>query len=101
MTDHTWKQAEREIAKRFNTERTGPMGERCPDAISEAYAIEVKHRSRLPKWLREAVEQVQDSGRRWAPHKLPIIVLHQKGQNYDECVVIVPTVERFVEWFGT
>lgn len=99
MPDETWKQAEREIAKRFGTERTGPLGEMCPDAISEAYAIEVKHRNRLPHWLLEAMDQAERNGGIWVPECLPIVVLHQKGQEYDKCLVVV-RLDAFIEWFG-
>ena len=101
MPDTTWKQCEREVAARFGTERTGPLGDEWPDAISQAYSIEVKHRGSLPLWLTDAVAQAQQNGRLRAPHKLPIVVLHEKGGEYDDCLVIVPTLALFVEWFGT
>ena len=101
MTDKVWKQCEREIAARFGTERTGPLGEKWPDAISEAFSIEVKHRGKLPAWLKDAVEQAQENGRLRAPEKLPIVVLHEKGQGYDRCVVLIPTLSAFLDWFGT
>ena len=96
----TWKAVERKIAELFGTERTGPLGEKHPDALSEAYAIEVKHRSKLPQWLKDAVAQAEENGALRAPHKLPIVVLHEKHGEYDQCPVVVPSVERFIEWFG-
>ena len=101
MPDKTWKEAERQVARRFGTERTGPLGEEWPDAVSQAYSIEVKHRRQLPQWLKEAVAQAQENGRLRAPHHLPIVVLHEYGGEYDDCLVIVPTLAQFVEWFGT
>lgn len=96
----TWKAVERAICKLFGTERTGPLGERWPDGISDAYAIEVKHRDSLPLWLKDAVEQAQENGVLRCPEKLPIVVLHEKGGEYLQSIVIVPTVEQFLDWFG-
>lgn len=101
MGEQAWKVAEREVARRFGTEREGNKGKNWPDAISKAYAIEVKNMESVPLWLKEAIQQTQHNGRRAAPHNLPVVVIHEKGQSYDECMVIVPTVEQFVEWFGT
>lgn len=99
MGDTAWKKAERQIAKKFQTERCGPLGDFCPDAISESYAIEVKNRTHLPNWLQDALDQAQRNGGKYAPDHLPIVVLHEKGQWYDHCIVMV-RLKEFIEWFG-
>lgn len=99
MADTAWKKAERQVAKRFGTEREGPMGEYWPDAISKSYAIEVKNRDELPQWLHDAMDQAERNARLRAPDKLAILALHQRYQDYDKCFVVVRLAD-FIEWFG-
>lgn len=100
MPDATWKHCEREIAKRFGTDREGPRGVNCPDVVSESYAIEVKHRKRLPLWLTDAIEQAQRNADAHCPDKLAVVVLHERGGRYDDCPVVVGRLKDWLEWFG-
>jgi len=101
MADKSWKRVEREVGKLFASERTGPLGEEWPDVISASFAIEVKHRARLPNWLKDAVDQAVRNGRMRAPHNLPIVILHEKGKEYGKSLVVVPSVDLFIDYFGT
>lgn len=100
MVEALWKVAEKKIARLFGTEREGPRGLNCPDAISRSFSIEVKNRKRLPLWLKDAVEQSHVNGEKWASDRLPIVVVHEKDMDYAKSFVIV-RVDDFIEWFGT
>jgi len=102
MTDKTWKAVERKYAQLFGIRegRTGPKGENWPDAIGEGYTLEVKHRSTgIPQWLLDAVEQAEHNTNLRAPGKLPLTILHKKGQQYQDGLVVL-RVRDFLDWFG-
>ncbi len=40
--DKDWKQWEREVAKDFETTRTGPLGSSMPDVITPLFSVECK-----------------------------------------------------------
>lgn len=64
--------------------------------VSEWLAIEVKHRKRLPQWLKEAIAQVKAAS---GLSQLPIVVLHEAGRCHGQALVVM-TLGDFVEWFG-
>jgi hypothetical protein len=49
-------------------------------------SIEVKQRQRLPAWLLDALAQAEAAAR---DGKLPVVVLHQAGQRYDEALCVI------------
>ena len=95
MTDRVWKQAERRIAHLLGGERTGPTGTPKPDIVADWLVVEVKHRKRLPKWLKGALAQAQAHAR----DRLPICVLHECGGRYLDCLVVIGLGD-FLDWFG-
>lgn len=86
MPDKTWKAAERRIAGRFGTKRTGPLGRNAPDVITGDLSIEVKTRKTLPAWLHAAMNQAK---RNAIEGTEPIVVLHQIGQRHDNDLVVM------------
>lgn len=95
----TWKQAEREIANRLGGERvpvTGRQRGSAPDIEHEWLSLEVKHRKKLPGWMLDAIAQAETSKR---DEQLPMVVLHQNGQRYDDSVVML-RLKDFTRWFG-
>lgn len=65
----TWKQCEREVARRLGGFRVGCTGEAAPDVQTPWCSVEVKTRKRLPKWLLEAMAQAVANA---APGTLPL-----------------------------
>lgn len=98
MSDKTWKHAERAVARRIGGERLSnhALGLRTPDCESDWLSVEVKHRKALPSWLLDALGQARTNA---TPGKLPVAVLHQAGQRYDDALVVV-RLSDFVDWFG-
>lgn len=87
--DRAWKRAEREIAKRLGGKRvpiTGRSRGDVPDIAHPELSVEVKHRKALPGWLTDALAQAVASQKE---HKVPIVVLHEEGQPYDDCLVLL------------
>lgn len=100
MADKTWKAVERAYAELFGMDgRTGPQGEGWPDAIGNWLTLEVKHRSRFPIWLYGAVAQARANTDLRAPGRLPLVILHRKGQRYLDGLVVL-TVGDFLQNFG-
>ena len=95
MTDKTWKQVERAIARRLNGRRQGATGRRGPDVVNDWLVAEVKHRRRLPQWLITALTQAKTG----AGERLPIVVLHESGQRHSDDLVVLRLAD-FEDWFG-
>ena len=94
----TWKQAEREVAKRLGCQRHGPVGTaETSDLSNDWLVVEVKHRKTLPLWLLGAVAQASYAARDTG--KLPIAVLHEAGSQYDDSLVVL-RLSEFLAWFG-
>jgi len=90
-----WKQTERAIAKRLNGQRIGASGRTGADVVNDWLAVEVKHRKRLPEWLKAALEQARNG----ADERLPIVVLHEAGQRHANDLVLLRLAD-FQDWFG-
>lgn len=85
----TWKAAERAIAARIGGERVPVSGRArgsAPDIAHSEYSIEVKHRKSMPAWITDAFAQAIASK---TGDQLPIVILHEQNQRYDECTVMV------------
>jgi len=95
MTDKTWKQVERTIARRLNGRRQGATGRRGPDVLTAWLAVEVKHRKRLPAWLKDAQRQARTA----AGDRLPLVILHEAGQRHSDDLVLI-RLGDFQDWFG-
>lgn len=99
MSEKSWKRAERMIAERLGGERlpiTGRARGSAPDVQAPWCTAEVKTRRRLPLWLTEAVSQAAASA---GDDQLPIVVLHQHGERYDDALVIM-RLSDFTAWHG-
>jgi hypothetical protein len=68
-----WKAHERAIAKALGGERLPNTGKRSPDVVAGPWAIEVKTRRSLPRWLLAAIAQAEEGAR--ATGRLPLLVL--------------------------
>jgi len=94
----TWKAVERAVARRVGGVRLSnhALGLRTPDVETAWLSVEVKHRKALPAWLLGALRQATTNA---TDGKLPMAVLHQLGQRYDDSLVVL-RLSDFVEWFG-
>jgi hypothetical protein len=81
--DKRWKAVERAIAKRLNGKRVGQYG--GADVTNEIFAVEVKHRKALPKWLHGDMQQAEDN----AGKLIPLLVYHQSGVRHSRDYVIM------------
>ncbi len=91
----TWKNVERQIAKRLGGERvpvTGRQRGSAPDIEHDW----LSHRKTLPAWLADAMSQAVASQR---GEQLPMVVLHEKQMNYDDSYCVI-RLRDFIEWFG-
>lgn len=85
----SWKQAERQVAKRLGGRRvpvTGRARGDAPDIEHPLLSVEVKLRRRLPEWLQQAMQQAEAAAR---DGKLPVAVLHQAGARYDDALCLL------------
>jgi hypothetical protein len=73
MSEPRWKRHERLIARALGGERLPNTGRRAPDALAGPWAIEVKTRRSLPRWLLAAIAQAEEGAR--ASGRLPLLVL--------------------------
>lgn len=90
-----WKRVEKDICRYFGTERELGKGRAVPDGITETFIIEVKHRKRLPKWIKEEwAGLMQKRGERGL---VPIICLHEKHQDIKNGEFWVLTQARFIK----
>jgi hypothetical protein len=94
MGDKPWKRLERYIAKRLGGRRLGATGRDSVDVITDWLAIEAKHRSALPQWLKGAVTQAQANAPRTT---LPLVLLHEGGKRHDGDLVVL-TLADFEKW---
>lgn len=86
MPDKTWKAVERRVAAKFHSVRSGPLGKRDTDVLHPFFAIEIKHRKRLPKWALDCLQQARDG--KTATGKLPITVMAGKGMDTNDYLVV-------------
>lgn len=85
----TWKQAEREVARRLGGQRvpvTGRGRGDAPDIEHARLSPEVKHRATLPGWLLDAMAQATAAA---ADGRVPVAVLHPAGGRYDDCLCVL------------
>ena len=89
---------ERQVADRLNGRRLGNTGQSTPDVVSccGGYIVlgEVKHRRRLPDWLKNALIQaechVEDD-------QLAIAVLHELHMPVGDSLVVL-RLDDFCRW---
>jgi len=96
MANANWKRTERAIARRLNATRQGAVGRRGPDVTTSWLALEIKHRRRLPQWLKDALAQAKSGA---DEQRLAIVVLHESGQRHADDLVVL-RLGDFQDWFG-
>jgi len=90
-----WKAIELEVCRVFGGKRSGPTGKDGPDCIhTEPFAVQVKHRDNVPKWLTDAMAQAE----RDAGGDLATLVLHRKGDAVRDSLVIF-RLRGFADWY--
>ena len=92
----TWKRAEKRVAEILGGQRVGNTGKATEDVRTRWLRVEVKTRKGFPLWIKRALAQVL---RTTGPSQLGIVVLHEKGQRYDDSLVVL-RLKDFQEWFG-
>ncbi len=93
MPDKSWKALERWVAEYLGGQR---VWQELQDVSHPVYSIECKMRKQLPHWLQDAVQQSITNA---PPKKLPIVVLHEKGQPRGKSLVVI-RLDLFREWYG-
>ena len=84
-----WKACERRIAELLGGKRVPVSGRTrgdCPDVEHPTLSIECKSRKKLPAWLEDAMKQAEACVR---DGQLPLIVLHQDGQRYQDALIVM------------
>ncbi|QXD17021.1 hypothetical protein GQ464_008840 [Rhodocaloribacter litoris] len=100
MPEKTWKAVERAVAARLNGRRvpvTGRSRGDAPDVDHDWLAIEIKHRTRLPAWIEDALRQAEAAARE---DQLPVAILHQKGRDHGKDLVVLRLAD-FEAWLGS
>ena len=99
MSEPRWKRHERLIARLLGGQRLPNTGRRAPDALAGPWAIEVKTRRTLPKWLLTAIAQAEEGAR--ATGRLPLLVLtHAPGKGRKARRFALMPLEGLVSWGG-
>ena len=97
MANANWKRTERAIAARLNGRRQGAVGRRGPDVVTDWLAVEIKHRRRLPAWLKDALTQARTGA---DEQRLAIVILHEAGLRHADDLVLMRLAD-FELWFGS
>ena len=110
MPNNFWKDCERRYARRYGTERIGSkQGVGQPDFRNKWLVAEVATHP-IPQWVRDELQQaIDDSERNQVPYevlgrkgtttRLPIFIVHQKGDAYEEDLVVMKESDYY-DWFG-
>jgi hypothetical protein len=92
MGSSNWKNHERSLAKAFGGKRVSrgaDFSQSLPDVIHPVFAIEAKYKSKLPKFLVEALYQAEG----YDPAKIPVLALKEK---YQRGCLIICWMEDFI-----
>jgi hypothetical protein len=89
MAMSLWKATERAFGKLFYAKRVGPSGKETPDLINGWLAVEVKEREVLAGYLKDWMAQAERNAQNMGNGRLPILALHEKGNNYRDDLVIM------------
>jgi hypothetical protein len=58
-------------------------------------SIEVKHRKKLPDWLKDAMDQAQESN---PGNQLPVVILHENRMPYGDSLIQM-RLSDFIDYF--
>lgn len=103
----TWKAVEDKVCKALGlirapiTGRTRGSAADCMHKDSTKtpfFSVEVKHRESLPDWMLDAMRQAVASMKE-PETQLPLVVFHQKRQEYGDSVVML-RLKDFADYFG-
>ena len=98
-TRRSWKRTESQVASRIGGERvpvTGRARGDAPDIAHDIWSPEVKHWTRMPVRVVDAMSQAKAAARNG---QIPIVVLHQAGKRHDDDLVVVRLAD-FVDLYG-
>ena len=96
MPNTYWKSIERRIARLFGTHRIGTReGGQATDWESSWTVGEVVCHE-IPKWV--LAELAQSERRQTDCPKLRLLIIHEKGQDLDQALVIL-RLGQFRDWF--
>ena len=99
VAEPSWKRHERAVARLLGGQRQPNTGRREPDALAGPWAIEVKTRRTLPKWLLAAISQAEDGAK--ATGRRPLVVLvRPEGRGRPPLRLAVLPLEALVAWGG-
>jgi hypothetical protein len=90
-----WKACERRVAELLGGKRVPVSGRTrgdCPDIEHPTLSIECKSRKKLPAWIEDAMRQAEACAR---DGQLPLIVLHQDGQRYQDALIVMRLKDLF------
>jgi len=90
-----WKACERKVAALLGGTRIPVSGRgrgHSPHIEHERLSIEVKNRRKLPAWLEDAMKQAEVCAQ---DGQLPLIVLHQDGQRYQDALIVMRLKDLF------
>lgn len=89
LPDAAWKQFERWLDKELGGQgRGGPRYEE--DVLHDELSIEAKHRSSIPKWVKEGMLQAVSRSR----GRVPVLFIHEKYRPYTDTLVVM----RWEDW---
>jgi hypothetical protein len=97
VAEPRWKRHERLVARALGGERLPNTGRSRPDALAGPWAIEVKTRRSLPRWLLKAIAQAEEGAR--ATGRPPLVVLvHAPGQGRRARRLALMPLETLASW---
>ena len=97
MSEARWKVYERQVARALGGERQPNTGRREPDALAGPWAIEVKTRRTLPKWLLAAISQAEDGAKATGRRHL-LVLVHVAGRGKRARRYALLPLEALVTW---
>jgi hypothetical protein len=90
MGEAKWKRCEREVAKLLGGQRQPITGRPSPDVVTNRLAVEVKLRSRIPRWLEQAIHQVEVAAKETGLKPLLVLVVCQGRGRRAKRLAILP-----------
>ena len=96
-----WKRHEREIAEALGSHRNPNTGEHRSDINAGPFAVEVKTRKVIPKWLSAAMSQSVLAAQLNNKGETPIVVLSVPRVGSGTERLVVMKFSDFCDWHGS
>jgi hypothetical protein len=96
MGEAKWKRCEREVAKLLGGQRQPITGRPSPDVVTNRLAVEVKLRSRIPRWLLRGLGQAEAAAEETGRMPLLVLVFAQGKGRRAKRLAVLP-LEALVE----